>query len=180
MSKYASITQEYLKSILDYNPDTGIFVWRERPVEDFKSEIIWKAWNTRFSGKQAGYLNNEGYIKIGIKYTQYGAHVLAYIYMTGNQPKKYIDHDNGNGSDNRWVNLRPATESQNIANSKIRKDNKCGFKGISFDKKRNKYLARIVVNGKSINLGRFNTPEEAHKTYCEAAEKYYGEFAREK
>jgi len=183
MSKYASITQEYLKSILDYNPDTGIFVWRERPVEYFKDgkqtkEHNCNAWNAKNSGKQTGSQNSGGYLLIWIKNKIYSAHILAYIYMTGKQPDKDIDHKNGNPSDNRWVNLRLATDSQNQANSKTPRTNTSGFKGVSYIKRDNKYQAQIIVSGKNIYLGYFETPEKAHKTYCEAAEKYYGEFAR--
>jgi hypothetical protein len=183
MSKYASITQEYLKSILDYNPDTGIFVWRERLVEHFKNgkqtkEHNCNAWNAKNAGKQTGSQNKNGYLLIWVNYKVYPAHILAYIYMTGKQPDKKIDHKNGNKKDNRWINLRLATDFQNAANSKISKANTSGYKGVTFNKQKNKYAAQIKINYKTIYLGYYKTPEEAHAAYCAAATKYHGEFAR--
>jgi hypothetical protein len=175
------ITQKQIKRLLHYNPRTGIFTWLERKpdmFEDgkmFSKEIICNQWNAKWAGKEAGCLSH-GYISIGINNRKYGAHILAYIYMTGKQPNKDIDHNNRNRNDNSWINLRPANNSQNRANSKIYENNTSGFKGVTLHG--NKYQAQIQVNNKNIYLGRFNTAEEAHKAYCEAAEKYFGKFAR--
>jgi len=177
------ITQKQIKELLHYNPETGIFTWLERTSNMFRDtekrskEHTCKLWNANFSGKVAGSLNSKGAIKIQIG-KHYLAHILAYIYMTGKNPDKDIDHCNGNPSDNCWSNLRLATVTQNNANSKIRRDNTSGFKGVSFQKKAKKWEARIQVNKKKIFLGLFNSAEEAHKAYCESAEKYFGKFAR--
>ena len=177
------ITQKYLKSILDYNPETGIFTWRERTPDMFNEtqkrsrEHACKNWNSRCSGKQAGWLK-DGYIIIEVNGNKHRSHVLAYVYMNGKYPENEIDHDNGNSSDNRWINLRPATRSQNLMNTKIRKDNRSGFRGVSFSKASSKWQAQICVNNKRFHLGLFNTPQEAHEAYCAAALKYFGEFSR--
>lgn len=92
-------------------------------------------------------------------------------------PHEQADHINGNGLDNRRENLRLATKSQNNANRRISKNNKSGYKGVSWHKASGKWVAGIKVNGKSINLGGYDTPEQAHKAYCDAAIKYFGEFA---
>ena len=84
-----------------------------------------------------------------------------------------IDHINGDKLDNRRENLRSATQSQNSMNSRIK--NKTGYKGVT--KTNQKWGAQIKVNGQQIWLGTFNTPEEAHDAYREAAEQYFGEFA---
>lgn len=91
-------------------------------------------------------------------------------------PKEFVDHINGDGLDNRRINLRIATHQQNIRNQRLSKANTSGYKGVS---KRNKrWGSCISVDGKTIHLGRFDTPEEAHEAYCQAARKYFGEFAR--
>ena len=108
------ITQEYLKSVLSYDPETGIFTWK------YRQGLIGKkiSWNTRYSEKQAGTIDPVGYLGIAIEYKRYYAHRLAWLYMTGELPKKYIDHLNGNKSDNRFLNLREATNSENQQNQK--------------------------------------------------------------
>ena len=80
-----------------------------------------------------------------------------------------IDHINGNGLDNRKSNLRLADKSLNAINSKIRSDNSTGYRGVTFNKKANKYMAEISRNGKKTYLGLFNTAEEAHGAYIKAS-----------
>lgn len=166
------LTQEYLKSILDYNPDTGIFVWKYR--SDYP-----KWWNTRFSHKLAGHRTEGAYHLILIMNYPYLAHRLAWIYIHGVLPKN-IDHIDGNGCNNKMENLREATASQNSMNRKGKKNSIYSkYKGVSFCKTRKKWVSQIKTNGKFISLGRFHTEEEAYKAYCLAAKKYFGEFARE-
>lgn len=88
------------------------------------------------------------------------------------------DHKNGNTLDNRRANLRVADKYQNARNVKRPINNKHGHKGVSFHRKTKKWQAEIHVNGKKKYLGLFETPEKAHDAYCEAATKYFGEFAR--
>ena len=95
-------------------------------------------------------------------------------------PKKGfdIDHKNRNGLDNRRCNLRYATRSQNLANSKLPVNNTSGFKGVRFEKDRGLWLARIKVNQVTKNLGRYKNKIDAAKAYNAAAIKYFGEFSR--
>jgi hypothetical protein len=88
------------------------------------------------------------------------------------------DHINGNTLDNRRSNLRVSTAAENIRNQKIKSSNTSGFKEVNFRKERNRWVASIRVNGKAKRLGAFLTPKEAHVAYCEAARRYFGEFAR--
>lgn len=87
-----------------------------------------------------------------------------------------VDHANGNRLDNRRANLRLATRSQNAQNSRIRANKVVVMKGVSMD--RGRYRARITLNQKTVFLGSFGTADEAHRAYCEAAPKVFGEFAR--
>lgn len=86
------------------------------------------------------------------------------------------DHVDGNGLNNQRSNIRISTHQQNMHNMKKRSDNTSGFKGVTFDKRRNKWRAQIQVNNKPIHLGYFDTAESGHSAYQEASEKYHGEF----
>lgn len=95
-----------------------------------------------------------------------------------NFPAKAVDHKNGNRLDNRRSNLRIVTPTQNVQNSGIRRDSTTGYKGVYFDKNRQKYRVKIVVNGKAKYLGQYRTAEEGGRAYDKAAAFYFGEFAR--
>lgn len=103
--------------------------------------------------------------------------ILARILDRPLDIKEQVDHVNGDGLNNFRSNLRLATHSQNNMNSKKRRNNKAGFKGITKDN--GKYRAQIKRNRRLTYLGTFDTPEEAHEAYCEAAKEYFGEFAND-
>ncbi|MAC71291.1 MAG: Fis family transcriptional regulator [Gammaproteobacteria bacterium] len=157
-------TQARLKEVLDYNEDTGVFRWKKKTSKNSNVKI----------GQVAG--TKELYIIIKIEKINYKAHRLAYMYVTGEDPGELdIDHDDKNKHNNAFSNLRKATRGQNKSNTNSYKNNKVGIKGVR--KKGNRYKAQISKNGKSHYLGSYKTPEAAHKAYCEAADKYHGEFA---
>lgn len=89
---------------------------------------------------------------------------------------EHIDHIDGNGLNNQRDNLRLATPSQNAMNRPKQNNNTSGYKGVSWSKKSGKWIAKIKVNGKSIYLGSFDSIEDAYEFYCNAVEKYHGEF----
>lgn len=89
-----------------------------------------------------------------------------------------VDHIDNDGLNNRRGNLRICTRSQNLANQPAKPNNISGYKGASWDKRTGRWIAFISVENKNINLGRFDTPKEAHEAYITAAQKYFGEFAR--
>jgi hypothetical protein len=159
----SELTQEYLKSLLEYDQETGILIWKE--IRYPKKEM-------------AGHKNYKGYIDVKIDQKIYPAHRLAWLYMKGTWPSNHIDHINLDRSDNRWINLRECSYSQNYANQKVRKNNKSGLKGVSLEKVTGKYRAVICIEKKQINLGLFKTPEEAAKAYDAKAKELFGEFAR--
>lgn len=97
--------------------------------------------------------------------------------MTKATCRDHIDHVNRNGLDNRKSNLRLATPSQNHANEGLRSTNTSGFKGVTFDRSRNLWMAKITFRAKTVNLGRFRTPEEAHDAYMAKARELFGDFA---
>lgn len=156
------ITQEYLKECLVYDPETGIFTWRERIG-------VSKKWNTRYAGKIAGNVLPIGHRRISINKRSYRAHVLAFLYMTGEFPNHEVDHINGIPDDNRWCNLRDGEHALNLQNLRGPKsNNSTGFLGVSLSKKTNKFVAFIGKNGEKKYLGQFDTPELAHEAYLQA------------
>lgn len=156
------LTQEYLKSILKYEPETGLWFW-----------LIQAGLNVG-EGSIAGSIQN-GYLVIGIDCKVYMAHRLAHLYMTGKWPENEVDHENRIRSDCRWENIRNAKHNQNQYNAKVKSNSKSGIKGIRL--KYNKWESRIRINGKPTHLGYFSTPEEAHEAYLKAAIANFGEFA---
>jgi hypothetical protein len=160
------LTQERLKSLLHYDPETGVFT-RLVPVSP----------NTN-AGDVAGYINGKGYVNLRVDGMQYQAHRLACLYMTGTMPDLDIDHIDLVKTNNTWRNLRPATQALNNANKAIQSNNRVGYKGVSLHNGGPKYRSDVKVNGKKKYLGCFYTAEEAHAAYVKAANDMYGEYAR--
>jgi len=164
------MTQDYIRSILHYNPETGVFCFKAR--EDRRP-----CWNSRHAGKPTGTKNSRGYIVIRVDDKLYLAHRLAFLYMKGFMPKT-IDHADGDPSNNKFSNLRACTTSENLANTRLRKDNKTGYKGVFYLKRLNKWKAYIRKYGKSKTIGYYDNPEEAAAAYKKEACRLYGDFAR--
>jgi hypothetical protein len=159
------ITAEKLRSVLHYNPDTGVFMWIT-------------SGSGRRIGVPAGSHDQDGYIRIVVLGREYRAARLAWLYMTGEWPPDEVDHRNLVKSDNVWTNLRAATKTQNQANRTAHRDNKSGLKGVGWDTQARKWRASINANHKTHNLGNFDCPAAAHFAYIIAADKAFGEFAR--
>jgi hypothetical protein len=103
---------------------------------------------------------------------------LAWFYTKGAWPERWLDHINGDASDDRIANLREATPLQNKGNTKKPVTNTSGFKGVSYCKIKKKWRAMIKIEYRSKPLGYFESPEDAHQAYMKAAIKAWGEFAR--
>ena len=160
------LTAETVRKLLDYEPETGVFRWRV----DVNSRAR--------KGMVAGCGNGEGYTRIKVFGNSYRAHRLVWLHVYGDWPPEQIDHVNGLRDDNRLVNLRLATNSQNSANKPAQRNNALGLKGVCFRSDSGKFESKIMFNSQQKHLGRFQTAEEAHAAYCAAAEKFFGEFAR--
>jgi hypothetical protein len=162
-----SISHEELKRLLRYDPETGCWT---RLVDGYRG--VYK------TGDRADTADHHGYRRIAIAGKKYYSQRLAVFYMTGAWPAKGVDHEDLNTSNNRWKNLRAATQAQNGANQRIGKNNTSGRKGICWDKPRRCWRAQICVNNKMKFLGR-SAEFDAVVKIREAAEKFYfGEFAR--
>jgi HNH endonuclease/AP2 domain len=160
----AILTQDLLKSQLNYNPDTGIFT---RKVSNSNFVKV---------GDVAGYADKDGYIIIGVCGTQYKAHRLAWLYMTGSWPVKHIDHINRKTGDNTFINLRECDDMGNNQNQGMRKTNSSGYRGVSYFKRDGTWMAMARAWGKRKFLGYYKTPEEASKAYQNFAKEQRGEF----
>ncbi len=132
------MTQNKLKSLLTYNKDTGIFNWLK-------------------SGKVAG-TKDLGYIRIRIEGKAYRAHRLAWLYVYGCMPTKEIDHINRVKHDNRIINIRDVSKSENQSN---RESFFVKGKGVQYNKRDNIWVSKISVNKKQIYIGSYSTKEEA-------------------
>lgn len=104
--------------------------------------------------------------------------VLMHRFLTDCPQGWVVDHYNGDGLDNRRENLRVCTVAQNMANQRLSRANKSGYKGVSWNKEKRKWVAKIKANGEQKQLGRFHTKEEAATAYNHAAISLFGEYAR--
>lgn len=162
-------SQGYLRSRLDYDPETGVLTWKAREGKKF--------WNVKFAGKRAGSLPcNAAHRSIDIEGATLLEHRVIWKWMTGEEPPVQIDHINLNSADNRWSNLREADPSTNQMNVRARAAS--GLKGAHWNGTRGHWKSSIKVNGKNISLGRFETAQEAHEAYVRAAAKHFGAYAR--
>lgn len=158
------LTQARVKELLDYDPGTGVFIWR--------------AIRGGPAGRTAGALDTRGYRLIRVDYRLYRSCRLAWLYMTGGWPECQIDHVNMVRDDDSWANLRLATSSQNNMNRRARAGTASGLKGVSWDSRSGKWVALITAFGVTTWLGVFDDPQEAHRAYSDAAEKFHGEYRR--
>lgn len=172
------LTENRLKELLSYDPDSGVFTWLPRNGNTRSSKVF----NSRYAGKVAGsvQVDSTGHkqVVIFVDKKSYKAHRLAWLYVYGELPDGIIDHINGDSLDNRIVNLRVVDDFQSAWNKGKLVTNKSGFKGVSLKKKTGKWIAQINYKKRKIHVGTYDTPEEAHKAYCEAAVKLHGEFAK--
>lgn len=165
------LSHENISAIINYDPQTGIFVWKERLG-------VHKSWNTKYAGKIAGNPDAYGYLTLPFERKAYKAHRVAWMFITGFMPSSDIevDHINGDRADNRACNLRLANNRQNAVNAKLRSDNKSGVKGVS--KRNNRWVVQIADHGVKRHLGNYDDLEIAGLVYSEHAAAIYGEYVR--
>ena len=153
------LTQKRLKELLEYNPDTGEFVW------------LAKQGSRGVKGSVAGCANPFGYVVIKTDSQGEYAHRLAFLYMEGSIPIADVDHVNHNTSDNRWCNLRHATKTVNQRNRTHSKNNTSGFTGVHRHPT-GKWQSGISINNKLIYLGLFMNLSDAVRVRIDAEIKY--------
>ena len=161
------LSHERLKEVLDYDPETGISTW----LVDRRG--------TARAGARAGCIHtSHGYRQLRIDGKNYLEHRVIFFWMTGKWPDQDVDHRDMDKLNNRWHNLREATRSQNAANRRTHKTNTSGVKGVCWNKRLQKWVAQIKVNGTQIHLLATDSKEKAEVWYKAFAELAFGEYAR--
>lgn len=130
--------QHKLKSQMNYDPETGVLTWLRG----------------QRAGKTAGCFA-DGYINIAFDGKNYRAHVLAWLWMTGAWPTHEVDHENRDGTDNKWKNLRAATHKQNLENLDPSSACTSGRRGVCWKRREKRWCAHITHNYKTREIGCF-------------------------
>lgn len=163
------LTQQRLRELVDYNPETGVFLWRSNtskyPAQSLKRE-----------GKLASTVNGHGYNLLYLDGEKFYASRLAWLYMTGRWPDAYIDHENQARADDRWVNLREATPSDNSQNRKLPSNNTSGCRGVI--PQNGGWIVRVTVRGKVHYGGTFRNFDDAVIAREAMAIRLHGEFVQ--
>lgn len=158
------LTAQYLKKLMSYDPETGLF-----------TSLCNRGGRTPVGSVLGHPPDKRGHIDIVIDGVHYKAHRLAWLYMTGEWPPMGIDHKDIVGSNNRWSNLRLATQSQNMHNVRRRSNNKSGSKGVG--RHFGGWYANIRIGNRRLWLGTFKQKEKAVAAYAAAEIEHFGEFA---
>lgn len=156
------LTLRYLRSVLVYSPEAGLFYWRKT------------VGRRAIAGTFAGGVTSSGYVSIRLRGRPYQAHRLAVFMMTGKMPTHEVDHRDGVRTNNKYKNLREATTLQNRMNRKLNSTNKSGFKGVSLRKSTGKWVAQI--SGR--HIGTYTTAQQASDAYEKASTILFGKFKR--
>jgi len=164
------LTIDEVRARFNYDADTGIISYKIAPPNQ----------SQRLVGVEAGYIRDTKYgkyrvVKIGSAAVY--VHRLAWFWVFGVWPSGLIDHKNGDKLDNRWENLRPASQSQNKSNGERYANNTSGYKGVT--QMKNRWRAQITFKQRVYYLGLFDTPEQAHEAYVAKATELQGQFAHE-
>ena len=157
-------TQDELKALMHYDPETGVFT-------HLQSRGKGRA------GQTVGKVNVHGYVEMRVFNRLFGAHQLAFIYMTDRYPQRpmTVDHINGDKTDNRWCNLRIADYYGQSWNTGPHKTNKSGLKGAWPCKTTGRWISMLEMDRKRIWIGRFDTAEDAHKAWINTARNLRGD-----
>lgn len=164
-NSYPDLDYKSISEILNYDELTGKITWKVKRANNISI------------GQVAGVIDKNGYRRIKIRPKLYLAHRIAWLLHHKEWPKNLIDHINMNRDDNRISNLREATKSQNMMNTKKYQTNTSGIKGVSWHKRDKVYRADITIMGKHIYVGRYKTKEEAGKAIVFKRLELHGEFS---
>jgi hypothetical protein len=152
---------QLLRDSLSYDPQTGSLFWKERPLEIAGNQNEAKRWNAKHAGREVGAaVSVRGYKKVRVLGFQYTQHRVIWKLVYGTDPY-YIDHINGNRSDNRLANLRNVSFQDNCRNRRMLDRNTSGVTGVCWARKKKAWQASIADRGKTIYLGLFKSIQDA-------------------
>lgn len=170
---------EFVRRILEYSPETGIFTWKPRP--DYLPR-----WSKKWAGKPAGAISAQlGYQIIQIQTgpgqprANFAAHRLAWLHYYGEWPPRTLDHANGVRHDNRIANLRLATDSENGCNKRRQRNNVSGATGIWWNTQAGRWTAQVAKDGRRVWRKNFASFESAVAARKEQVRRFHGEFTKE-
>lgn len=166
MKKFELPSAERLFELFTYDPGTGLLVWKISTNNRVRAGDPIK---TKYAA---------GHIAVGIDGVRYLAHRIIWKMMTGKDPIDQIDHIDGNASNNAFSNLRESDQAQNLANTRTRRNNTSGAKGVSFHKATGKWRATIGKNYRSKQIGIFDDFQSAVEAANRARAELHGAFAR--
>lgn len=158
-----NLTVDRLRTLLAYDPSTGFFRWKVRRG------------GYALPGSVAGSPNSEGYVQIRVDRVLHKAHRLAWLYMTGEWPKDFIDHIDRDPSNNTWSNLRSATNAENVRNQNRRANNSSGVPGVNWNGY--SWTVRVGAAMQRIYIGRFKSFSAAVAARDAAVKRLHGQFA---
>lgn len=157
------ITKEYLLDRFNFDFENGLVVWKKSRPQSI--------------GKPVGAIDKEGYVSTKINKKVIRLHRIIFFAFYGYIPLQ-VDHINGIKTDNRICNLREAQHGENRRNSKLNSNSTSGFKGVSFNKRTNKWQAYASMDKKTVHLGYFENKEDAAVIVHNYAKQTQGEFYR--
>lgn len=173
MRKTPEIEPSLLAEIVDYDPETGILLWKVRPREHFASDRAFGRWRTMMAGQPAfAQPDPSGYLAGQLAKQTYRAHRVAWALSSGEWPQGQIDHINGIKTDNRASNLRVVSNQENTRNAKKPRTNTSGYVGVYWFAPRKRWRAAIGLSGKVKTIGYYDTKEEAAAARKEAERQY--------
>ena len=158
------LTTEVVRELLEYDKLTGVFTWKVRAREWFKSEKSFKRFNDNYAGKVVGTVNTNvsGYRCISLRLLKksYLAHRIAFLWMGEALPEQ-VDHKDRDGTNNTWLNLIPSTAQDNLMNKSMSRANKSGVTGVHWDERSQRWRATVMIKQKQYHVGMFAS-EDLH------------------
>jgi hypothetical protein len=170
--------------VIDIMKFEELELWDHIPGYDkYKVSSKGRVFNANSNKFRKPSLDKHGYYFVTLsKYGNVKTHfvhqlmVRTFYFMDDYEKEIHIDHADRVKTNNSLLNLRFCSIAENQRNKDIQRNNTSGYKGVSWDKARQKWLAKIKINGKTKNLGRFVTKEEAYEAYKEASKEHHGDF----
>jgi hypothetical protein len=182
-NKAKPLPVDIIRESLELDPTSKTWLrWKKRPSHHFPTDSACNAWNGAWAGKHAGskfpISKWKVYWGVGLCGKNLYAHRVVWLLANGTDPGQFeIDHIDRDSLNNNPENLRLATHAQNTMNRKATYVNSSGKKGVGWNKRANKWEARIHLNRRKKFLGNFDSIEDAAAAYKKAAVELHGEFA---